>query len=293
MFSSLRLGSVFGVDLYIHGTFWLLPAMIIFSGFLSGDTAGLALDLAVIFAVFGCVALHELGHALAARTFGVRTKHITLYPIGGVAQLERMPDKPGPEIVIALAGPAVNVAIAGILLLLLILLAPWFPPDQLLTVGAGEFFQRLLVINVVLVLFNLIPAFPMDGGRVFRAFLQLFTDRVNATSIAVTVGSIIATLFFLYGFFVGNLTLIFIGGVVFLLGQAELAGVRMQEEQKRRAAARPPIIPVSLFWPDSDGDGVRPTIKIVSRPDGWEWDPKQRIWTEWRGGIPVRRVSGE
>ena len=239
------------------------------------------------------MALHELGHALAARFFGVRTKHITLYPIGGVAQLERIPDKPGPEIVIALAGPAVNVAIAAALAMLLLVLAPWLQADHLLAGATGVFLSRLLIVNIVLVLFNLIPAFPMDGGRVFRAFLQLFTDRLNATTIAVTVGSIIAFLFGLYGIVTANLTLIFIGVVVFLLGQAELTGVRMQEEQKRRAADRPPRLPVDLFWPQRGGGGTYPTITQLSRPDGWEWDPGQRIWTEWRGGVPVRRVTAD
>ena len=113
MFQSMKLGKFFGIDLYVHGTFWLLPLFIFVSGWMSGSTpAVLAFDLAFMFAMFGCVALHEVGHALAARAYGIGTRDITLYPVGGVASLERMPEKPGREIAIALAGPAVNVVIA-------------------------------------------------------------------------------------------------------------------------------------------------------------------------------------
>src|SRR5437762_13440645 len=113
MFGSLRLGKPFGIDLFVHGTFWLLPLFVLFGGAASGDLGGACFDVAVLFAAFGCVALHEVGHALAARGFGIRTRDITLYPIGGVASLERMPEKPLQEILIALAGPAVNVVIAA------------------------------------------------------------------------------------------------------------------------------------------------------------------------------------
>src|SRR5262245_61970312 len=112
MFSSLKLGKPFGIDLYVHGTFWLLPLFVFVSGALGGDLFGAAFDVAVLFAVFGCVALHEVGHALAAALYGIRTRDITLYPVGGVASLERMPEKPWHEIVVALAGPAVNFVIA-------------------------------------------------------------------------------------------------------------------------------------------------------------------------------------
>ena len=112
----LRLGRPFGINTYVHWTFWLLPALILASGFLTGGLSAAMLDTTVLIAVFGCVALHELGHALAARQFGVRTRDITLYPLGGVASLDRIPRRPLAEIAIALAGPAVNVAIVALLI---------------------------------------------------------------------------------------------------------------------------------------------------------------------------------
>src|SRR5438128_7805967 len=111
MFGSLKLGKLFGIDLYVHGTFWLLPLFVFFSGVLANDPFGAAFEVVVLLAIFGCIALHEAGHALAARFYGIATRDITLYPMGGIASLERMPTKPWREIVIALAGPAVNLAI--------------------------------------------------------------------------------------------------------------------------------------------------------------------------------------
>jgi Zn-dependent protease len=272
MFGSLKLGRLFGIDLFVHGTFWLLPAFVLFGGLASGDDV--TLDLAVLFAVFGCVALHELGHAAAASWYGIRTRDITLYPIGGVARLEGMPERPWPEIVVALAGPVVNVAIAGVLALLLA--AGGFFGRYALTADPflGEFLERLFVTNVFLVLFNLIPAFPMDGGRVLRAGVHLFTDRVTATEVATTVGAVAAGLMVLGGLFIPNPMISVIGAAVFLMGRAELAQVRYQARGGR--------------WPDYEIP--TPRRRVVADPlNGWEWNPANREWTEYRNGFPVRR----
>ena len=157
-----KLGRVAGIDVYIHATFFLV---FLFLPRLGRGPVEAAL---LICAVFGCVLLHELGHALAARRFGIRTVDITLYPIGGVARLERMPRAPGAELVIALAGPAVNFAIAAAIGTL------FFASALLLGIAWSleSFLGELLVVNLGLGLFNLIPAFPMDGGRVLRAALE-------------------------------------------------------------------------------------------------------------------------
>src|SRR5262245_21571985 len=183
MFRSLKLGRLFGIPLYIHWTFWILPLWVILA---DGGAAPLFF-LAVLCSLFGCVVLHELGHAVAARAFGIRTRDITLYPIGGVARLERMSEKPGEELAIAVAGPAVNVVLAGAFTLLWVLGATTSPtgfPHTLLS----EFLGALIEVNLGMVIFNMIPAFPLDGGRVFRAFLSFFLDRLQATRVAVYGG---------------------------------------------------------------------------------------------------------
>src|SRR4051812_19749936 len=178
---SLRIGSVFGIGLYVHWSFLLLLLFVAYAGGLQSPV----MSFGLIFGLFGCVLLHELGHALMARKFGIGTRDITLLPIGGVARLERMSEHPGEEIAIAVAGPLVNVVIAAVLWvgLELVGLSPW-ASAELLTYG-GSLVDKLLVMllstNIMLVLFNMIPAFPMDGGRVFRAFLSIGFGRLRGT----------------------------------------------------------------------------------------------------------------
>ena len=193
MFRSWRIGTAFGIPLYLHPTIVLLPALI-FATQWDGGWFNAAVMTALTAALFGCVLLHELGHAVTARWFGIRTRDITLYPIGGVASLERMTEKPLQEMAIAVAGPAVNVVIVCLLLPLAFyalatgLLRPEgltaFRLDEGLAVTAVKFAFLLTAMNAGLVVFNLLPAFPMDGGRVFRALLALLMDRVRATEIA-------------------------------------------------------------------------------------------------------------
>jgi Zn-dependent protease len=235
MFGSISLGKLFGIDLFVHGTFWLLPLFVAFSGLLSSGPLGAAFDVIVIFAVFGCIALHEAGHALAARAFGIGTRDITLYPMGGIARLDRIPERPGREIAIALAGPAVNIAIAvGIAAAAILgeiaLPGLWTSADVCLV---ELFLSRLLAANLFLALFNLIPAFPMDGGRVLRAVLSLGFSRLAATQAAVGVGTVLAGLGFFYGLLAGMPSLLLVSVVIFFLGRAELAAVRMEEARKR------------------------------------------------------------
>lgn len=252
MFQSLKLGRLLGIDLYVHGTFWLLPLLVLFGGFGADGPGGIPVAMATLFAVFGCVALHELGHALAAAGFGIRTRDITLSPIGGVARLERMPETALPEIAIALAGPAVNVVIA--MGLGAVLVANYAVGSAAVYVASPVqmFLERVFLANVGLVVFNLIPAFPMDGGRVFRAALSLFSNRESATAMASGVGSVIAGLFVLWGIVSIEPFLALIGVAVFLMGRAELASVREREAYKRavRGQAQMPWIyyPNERVW---------------------------------------------
>ncbi len=176
MFRSWRLGTAFGIPLYLHPTLLLLPALVLYGETGNGWFNALMMTV-LVGVVFGCVLLHELGHALAARGFGIPTRDITLYPIGGVARLERMSERPIEEMLIAVAGPAVNLVIACLLLpvvvfayhLLANLDALTFHLDDGLGLLAAKFTVLLMAFNVALMLFNLLPAFPSDGGRVFRA----------------------------------------------------------------------------------------------------------------------------
>jgi Zn-dependent protease/predicted transcriptional regulator len=176
--------------------------------------------------LFGIVVLHELGHALAARRFGIRTRGITLLPIGGIAQLERIPEDPWQELVVALAGPAVNVVIASMIYLGLLLGPGVSPIIETFKVGGG-FFQQLFWVNLSLVVFNLIPAFPMDGGRVFRALLAMRFDYLQATQTAAVIGQGVAILFGLLGLFY-NPFLIFIAIFVWIAGTSEAGLVQLR-----------------------------------------------------------------
>ncbi len=183
-----------------------------------------------ILALFLCVVLHEFGHALTARRFGIETKDITLYPIGGIASLEKMPDKPMQELLVALAGPAVNLVIAGILWIYLTTSGQI--PD-ISTMGDAHdmsqipFWWGLFIANIVLAVFNLIPAFPMDGGRALRAILAFSIDKRRATKIAAGVGQFLAITFVFLGFFY-NFWLVFIGLFVYLGAGFEVSQEKAQ-----------------------------------------------------------------
>jgi Zn-dependent protease/predicted transcriptional regulator len=222
---SLSLGRLAGIRIFVHWTFSLLIAWILLIHVMQGYSLRAALSGVIfVLTIFLCVTLHELGHALAARRYGIQTRDITLLPIGGVARLERMPREPKQELVVALAGPAVNVIIAGVLLVMLQIL----PPMQagLLPLEGMNFLQGLLLVNVILVIFNLLPAFPMDGGRVLRALLAIRMSYVKATRIAATVGQGMAILFaFLAIFGPFSPFLLFIALFVFLGAQAEAQSV--------------------------------------------------------------------
>jgi Zn-dependent protease len=221
---SIRVGRVAGIPVELHITFLLFVGWIATAqGIASGD-AGRALTTALLLVlVFACVLLHELGHALAARRYGIQTRNIVLLPIGGLAQLERMPEKPGQELVVAVAGPLVNVVI--VLALGLVMAALRLDPFH--PTFAGGLPSALLSVNVVMILFNLIPAFPMDGGRVLRALLAMRMEYAHATRIAAFVGQAFAVVFAVVGLFVlQNLMLVLVAAFVFLAAGEEHALVR-------------------------------------------------------------------
>jgi Zn-dependent protease len=222
-----KLGTFAGIDVFVHATFLLLIGWIGYSHWLQYGTIAKVIEgILFILVLFLCVVLHEYGHALTARRYGIKTRDITLYPIGGVARLERLPDKPIEELWVALMGPAVNVVIAAILFVYLTLTRGLVPMTDL-TVASGSFVARVMAVNISLVLFNLIPAFPMDGGRVLRALLAMRMDYVRATQIAANIGQGLAFLFGLAGLF-GNPFLLFIAFFVWIGASQEASMVQMR-----------------------------------------------------------------
>jgi len=237
---SISLGRIAGTEVRVHLTFFLLVAWFAFAaGSKHGQAA--AIDAVVfILAVFACVVAHEYGHVLMARRFGIGTRDITLLPIGGVASIERMPEKPSQELLIALAGPAVNVVIA---LLLFTVFGARLDPERAVAAVEDQkidLVTRLAVANVMLVVFNMIPAFPMDGGRVLRALLSYRLDRAHATRIAASIGQAVAFGLGFLGLF-GNPLLIFIALFVFLAASHETYAVELGEATKGVATRKATI----------------------------------------------------
>ncbi|MBI1783872.1 site-2 protease family protein, partial [Candidatus Sumerlaeota bacterium] len=165
-------------------------------------------------------------HALTAKKFGIQTRDITLYPIGGVARLERMPDQPAQELWVALAGPAVNVVIATALFAVQYASGTLAPLNQLTMVN-GPFLERLMIVNAFLVVFNMLPAFPMDGGRVLRALLAMRMNYVQATQIAASLGQAMAFFFGFLGLW-ANPVLVFIAFFVWIGAAQEASMVQMK-----------------------------------------------------------------
>jgi Zn-dependent protease len=224
MRSSLKVASIFGIEVRIHLTFLLFLVWIWFSYYQIAGFAGAVQGVLFILALFACVLLHEFGHAFAARGFGIETPDITLLPIGGVARLSRIPEKPWQELVVAIAGPLVNVVIAAALISVIHGSAA-LEQLEYLESPRIELLAKLASVNVMLVLFNLIPAFPMDGGRVLRALLAMAMPYAQATQIAAWIGQGLAVVFGIFGLF-GNPLLIFIAFFIFVGAQQEAAMAR-------------------------------------------------------------------
>ena len=303
MLRSFKIGKVFGIPLYIHPTFLLLPLWVQLQS-QGGDLASMLFSQALLFAVFACVVLHELGHALMARYYGIPTRDITLYPIGGVARLERMSEKPLQELAIALAGPAVNLviflALGPISLLALVMGLVKINPEAA-TIAyngwpgmAAMFALTLALCNLMLLVFNLLPAFPMDGGRVFRALLALGMKRLRATEIAAGVGIVVAALIATSPFYMPallgrpesagfNPMPLLLGLFVCFAGQMELVALRRREAQRQAGAALAAPAP-RIIEP----------IAAPLDPEftGFRWDSNYHAWVWWYKGRPVLNPPG-
>ncbi len=227
---SFKLGTVAGTEVRIHVTFFILLAFVAVQGMGGGQGMAGAMN-AVLFvsAAFLCVLLHEFGHVFAARGYGIRTPDITLLPIGGVARLERMPEKPLHELVVAICGPLVNVVIAAAISTFLGF--GMVMNSDLHFEQGGRFWEQLMVWNLMMVAFNLIPAFPMDGGRIFRAVLGFFVDFERATRWAAGLGQAIAVVAGLWMLMSGHASpvLILIAFFVFMAAGQEANAVSQRQ----------------------------------------------------------------
>jgi Zn-dependent protease len=271
MFPSWRIGRPFGINLFVHWTFWLLPIWVLLTARPGPGEPPVLVQLGLVLALFVCVVLHELGHAVAARGFGIPTRRILLTPIGGIAQFTQLIRTPWAEFVIAGAGPLVNVVIALVLGALtggLALVWPAWPHT-----GPGSFVTMLVVLNVMMALFNLLPAFPMDGGRVLRAILSHYLGPVRATRAAVATGTIVAVLLGAAGVvYLQSPWPIVIAAFVIWTGHRELAGIEAEERQ-RVEEARPLVMPLrsTFHWP---GAGA---------PSVFVWDAERGRWVRAEG----------
>ncbi len=263
---SWKIGRLAGINVFMHATFLLLILFILFVSWSSGrDLAATVTGVVFVLAVFACVVLHELGHALTARKYGVRTRDIILLPIGGIARLERMPEKPREELWVALAGPAVNVVI-GIALLVPLLAVGAHPHWTTFQWSGGNFFQNLMIANVWLVGFNLLPAFPMDGGRVLRALLAIRMEYTQATQVAARVGQAMALIFGALGLFFDPF-LLFIALFVWMGAEAEASMTLI-----RSSAGGVPVQQVML----TDFNTLNPDDTLAQAAErvvgGWQQD---------------------
>jgi Zn-dependent protease/CBS domain-containing protein len=266
MESSIKLFRISGIDIRMHLTF---PLILIWAalqyGLLLGQgLAGAFFGIVVTLLLFGIVVLHELGHSYAARRYGIPVRRIVLLPIGGVAELERLPEKPSQELVVALAGPAVNFALAALFWAVgqslrlggamdLGAMGDVLQPGVLADFGAA-IFRYVFAANLFIGLFNLLPAFPLDGGRVLRALLALRLDYARATALAVAIGQTMAWIFGLWGVLSGNFFTLILAVFVYLAASQEgrmiqvrstLSGIRVGQAFSRRALALGPYDPVS------------------------------------------------
>ena len=261
---SVNIGSIAGTAIRIHITFLLFLIWIFVAGWASGGVGDALNNLIFIVLLFGCVLAHEFGHIFTARAFGVATPDVTLLPIGGVARLERIPEKPSEEFLVAIAGPLVNVAIA----IVLIVVAPThLSADHLAAMESPKvsMIDRLAEVNLFLAVFNMIPAFPMDGGRVLRALLAIRLGHVRATEIAAMIGQWTAFGLGFLGLFSGNPILVFIAIFVYLAAAAEAQMVSLRAMSRDVPVTAAMMTQFATLTPDEHIDAAAETLLRTSQ----------------------------
>lgn len=295
---SIKLGRLWGIDVFLHFTFILFLGWIAYSTWASQGLVPALSGVLLMASLFTCVLLHEYGHALTARRFGIATHDITLLPIGGVARLESMPTNPKQELLVAIAGPAVNVAIASAVgIILFIQGTP--PPRQPANLLEGGLLWNLLRMNLAMILFNLLPAFPMDGGRVLRATLAFRLPFAKATRVAATIGQTMAILFALFALYHGHAPLLFIAFFVWTGAANEAADA---EEDSLLAGLLVRDAMLTEYRQLSPSDTAQNTVQLILQ--GWQADfpvtldgrlvgvvTRQDVVSALEGGLPFLPVS--
>lgn len=236
---SINLFRIRGIQLSLHVSFLLLLAYFGVEGYADGGVPAMLWSMSFLVAFFACVVLHELGHSLTGMRFGVVVRRILLMPIGGMAQFDSIPRQPWREFLMTIAGPAVNFAIAALLWFPVSFPASWDPDSS--PASLGDLGRLLLIGNLYMGVFNLLPAFPMDGGRMMRAFLASRMSYVRATFWAATVGKILSGAGVLFGLFYGHYLLAVLFAFIMMAGEGEYRAVRQRElleQQWREFAAR-------------------------------------------------------
>jgi len=261
---SVNIGSIAGTAIRIHVTFLLFLIWIFVAGWAAGGVDDALSSLAFMVLLFACVLAHEFGHIFTARAFGVATPDVTLLPIGGVARLERIPEKPSEEFLVAIAGPLVNVAIAIVLIAV--------TPTHLSVAHFAamespkvSMIDRLAEVNLFLAVFNMIPAFPMDGGRVLRALLAIRLGHVRATEIAAMIGQWTAFGLGFIGLFSGNPILIFIAIFVYLAAASEAQMVSLRAMSRDVPITAAMMTQFATLTPDEHIDAAVETLLSTSQ----------------------------
>ena len=261
---SLTVGYVYGTAVRIHVTFLLFLAWIWVAYYQRGGAGAAWEGVAFVALLFLCVLLHEFGHIFAARRYGVKTPEVTLWPFGGIARLERIPEKPSEELVVALAGPAVNVVIAAVLL---VFLGGNVGVEHIEAIENPQvsLLAKLAAANIFLVVFNLIPAFPMDGGRVLRALLAMKMSHAQATQMAASIGQGLAIGLGVLGIF-GNPMLIIIAVFVFLAASGEAGQVQMKQAAQGLLVEDAMITQFETLGPTASvGDAAEALIRTTQK----------------------------
>jgi stage IV sporulation protein FB len=272
---SVNIGSIAGTAVRIHFTFLLFLAWLFVASWASGGPAAAWQGLAFMLLLFACVLAHEFGHIFTARAFGVPTPDVTLLPIGGVARLARIPEAPSQEFLIAIAGPLVNVAIT---ILLILLAGAHLNARELAQMDSTQIslVDRLAEVNLFLAIFNMIPAFPMDGGRVLRALLAIRLGHVRATELAAGIGQLVAFGLGFLGLF-GNPLLIFIAVFVYLAASSEAHLVAIRAMTRGVPVAAAMVTEFATLTPDERIDAAIETLLHTSQSEFPVVDADQRL----------------